>query len=317
MTLPGLSSLMYVARLRCIQSIHEPPDRRNPDTRVRRFLPLLERWRASWIGRDELARLRKDPFYYYLIARTRYYDEVLRAAVVDGVRRIVNVGCGSDTRAYRFRHLLRSRGATVLECDQLELIAAKRRMVKWWRGLDHVEYLSIDLNDGAWPALEQALRARTDSKVLVLMEGVSPYVDASAFGRFLQLLSTTLSPGSHVAYDFKLRGVDDGFGRAGRTETPFRLPRDKDEVIAFHRAHGLRLERLESSAALCARLLPAVVEPNVLLFDEDSLVRLDVARGQRGKYPGREPENFPAFGILKTIKKSGIAEEKKRNREPN
>ena len=278
MALPGLSSLMYVARLRYIQSIHEPPDRRNPDTRVRRFLPLLERWRAAWLGREELARLRKDPFYYYLIARTTYYDSVVHDAVSDRVQRVVNVGCGSDTRAYRFRQLLRGHGVTVLECDQPELIAAKRRMVKWWRGLDHVQYLPVDLNDGAWPELERSLQARTDSKTLVMMEGVSPYVDARSFRRFLQVLSTTLSPGSHVAYDFKIRGVDDGFGRAGRTEEPFRLSRDEDEVIAFHATHGLRLERLELSAVLCARLLPGVVESNVPLFAEDGLVRLQVAR---------------------------------------
>ena len=278
MALPNLSSLSYVARLRCIQSIHEPPERRNPDTRVRQLLPLLERWRAARLGRDELARLREDPFYYYLIARTRYYDTVFQDAVLDDVRQVVNVGCGSDTRAYRFRQLLRRHGVTVLECDQPELIAAKRRMVKWWRSLDHVEYLSIDLNDGAWPGLERSLRARTGAKTLVVMEGVSPYVDAGAFPRFLTLLSSTLSPGSHVAYDFKIRGANDGFGRAGRTETPFRLSREGDEVKAFHADHGLRLEHLELSSRLCARLLPGVAESNVLLFDEDGLVRLQVAR---------------------------------------
>jgi methyltransferase (TIGR00027 family) len=278
MKLPNLSNSMSVAHLRCIQSIHEPPDRRNPDTLVRRFIPLLERWRAARLSHEELARLRKDPFYYYLVARTKYYDEVFHDAVFDCVQRVVSVGCGSDTRAYRFRRLLRSHGVTVLECDQPEIIAAKRRMAKWWRHLDHIEYLPIDLNDGAWPELERSLRARTDSKALVLMEGVSPYVDERAFGRFLQLLSTTLFPGSHVAYDFKIRGANDSFGRAGRTERPFRLSRDTNEVNVFHAAHGLRLERLELSSVLCARLLPGVVEPNVPLFDEDGLVRLQVAR---------------------------------------
>ena len=278
MALPNLSSLSYVARLRCIQSIHEPADRRNPDTRVRQLLPLLERWRAARLGREELARLREDPFYYYLIARTRYYDTVFQDAVLDRVQQVVNVGCGSDTRAYRFRQLLRSHGVTVLECDQPELIAAKRRLVKWWRSLDHVEYLPIDLNDGAWPDLERSLRARTGSKALVVMEGVSPYVDARAFRLFLQVLSTALSPGSHVAYDFKIPGVNDGFGRVGRTERPFRLSRKEDEVKAFHADHGLRLDHLESSSGLCARLLPGVVKPPLVLFDEDGLVRLQVAR---------------------------------------
>ena len=51
MTLPNLSNSMYVAHLRYIQSIHESPSRRNPDTLVRHFLPVLQRLRTTWIGR--------------------------------------------------------------------------------------------------------------------------------------------------------------------------------------------------------------------------------------------------------------------------
>src|SRR5689334_16876374 len=79
--LPSLSNSLYVARLRHIQSIHEPTSCRNPDTFVRRLLPLRERLRARWIGADALRALRSDPFYHFLIARTRHYDDVVTAAV--------------------------------------------------------------------------------------------------------------------------------------------------------------------------------------------------------------------------------------------
>jgi hypothetical protein len=51
------------------------------------------------------------------------------------------------------------------------------------------------------------------------MEGVSPYVNDSIFGRFLLLLATRLSAGSHVAYDFTIRGVNDLFGRGDEAKT--------------------------------------------------------------------------------------------------
>src|ERR1043166_1639557 len=234
MNLPDLSYAMYVARLRYIQSRHEAQQYRNPDMLVRHFIPVRERWRIAWLGREELSRLRTDPFYYYLIARTNYYDYVVNDAVADVVQQIVNVGCGSDTRAYRFKHLLRSKDVRILECDQPQAIYAKQRLAKRWRPGDYVEYLPLDLNDNAWPELEHWLRERTASKALVLMEGVSPYVNASTFGQFLLLLATTLSAGSHVAYDFKIRGVDDNFGRIGRTQSPFRLSRASAEVATFH-----------------------------------------------------------------------------------
>jgi methyltransferase (TIGR00027 family) len=276
MGLPDLSQSMYMARLRYIQSIHESPERRNPDTLVRHFIPALQRWRTAWLAREELSKLRADPFYYYLLARTKHYDPVVNDAVADGVQQIVSVGCGSDTRAYRFKDLLRSKGVSVLECDQPEAIHAKQRIAnRRWR-FDHVEYLPVDLNDDAWPELEHWLGKRTGQKALVLMEGVSPYVNDSTFCRFLLLLATKLSTGSHVAYDFKIRGVNDDFGRVGRTKSPFRLSLASDEVATFHAASGLRLERMELSSELCARLLPGLVGSAAPLFSEDGFVRLQV-----------------------------------------
>jgi methyltransferase (TIGR00027 family) len=277
MALPNLSNSMYVARLRYIQSIRECGERRNPDTFVRHFIPVVERLRTAGLGRGELSRLRSDPFYYYLVARTKYYDGVLTDAIRDGLRRILSVGCGSDTRAYRFKHLICSQGVKVLECDQREAIHAKERLAKRWRCVDHVDYLPIDLNDHAWPELEHWLGDRTEPKTLVVMEGVSGYVNDSSFRRFLQLLATKLSAESHVAYDFKIRGIKDDFGRGGRTHTPFRLSQASDEVAMFHEAQGLRLERMELSSDLCARLLPGLEESGTTLFSEDGLVQLQVS----------------------------------------
>ena len=276
MGLPNLSKSMDIARLRYIQSIHESPERRNPDTLVRHFIPILARLRTTWLGREELSKLQADPFYYYLVARTKYYDQVVNEAISDGVQQIINVGCGSDTRAYRFARLLCSKNVKVLECDQPEVIHAKKQVARRWRCFEHVEYLPIDLNDDTWPELEHWLGDRARTKTLVLMEGVSPYINGGNFGRFLVLLATRLSPGSHVAYDFKIRGVHDDFGRVGGIQEPFRLSRVSDEVAIFHEAHGLRLEDMELSSELCARLLPGLAESGVTLFSEDGLVRLQV-----------------------------------------
>jgi O-methyltransferase involved in polyketide biosynthesis len=111
----------------------------------------VRRWRTAWLNREDLARLRAEPFYYYLLARTMYYDQVIKDAVAGGAKRIVIVGCGSDTRAYRFQDLLRNGGVRVLECDPPEAIHVKQQMTARWRPGEHVEYLPIDLNDDEWP----------------------------------------------------------------------------------------------------------------------------------------------------------------------
>ena len=119
---------------------------------------------------------------------------------------------------------------------------------------------------------------RTAPKTLVLIEGVSVYVDEKNFRRFLQLLAAKLSPGSHLCYDYKIQGANDDLGRSGRTVKPFRLSQVREEVATYHEALGLRLEHMELSSELCTRLLPDLTKSPFPFFDEDSLIRLKVDR---------------------------------------
>lgn len=275
MRLPDSTNAFYVASLRFVQSIHEAPERRNPDNLVRYFIPPLQRWKAKWLGTRRLAELRADPFYFYLAARTRHYDEVFTSAIADGVRHIVSVGCGSDTRAYRFRQLLLDHQVRVLECDQPAALGVKRRVARRFNAADYVQYLAVDLNDHTWPALSSRID-RTGAKALLLLEGVSPYVNASSFTTFLGTMARQLPPGSRIAYDYKLHGVDDDFGKTSPTAVPFRMSAVPAEVAAFHAEIGLRLESCELSSELTARLVPGLRESGAALFEEDGLARLTV-----------------------------------------
>jgi methyltransferase (TIGR00027 family) len=272
----NFSNSMYVAELRHIQSIHEKTELRNPDTLVRCFLPALRRWRLGWLGQRKLAILRSDPFYYYLLARTKYYDEVFLDAISDNMQYIINVGCGSDTRPYRFEHVLKQKGVKVLECDQPQAISERQRMAKKHWAIDHIAYLAIDLNDDAWPDFEHWLGTNNTAKALVLMEGVSAYVNIETFSRFLSLLARILPTRSRVAYDFKFTGVNDDFGRVGKTQRPFRLTDVIEEVVAYHEKLGYQLGHIEHSSDLSARVLTSLENRGVPLFTEDGLVLLEV-----------------------------------------
>jgi methyltransferase (TIGR00027 family) len=273
--LPDFSCMMKVGQLRCIQSIHESGDLWNPDVLVSQFLSPSQRWSCFWRGALLLNRLRSDPFYYYVVARTKYYDAAFLDALRDGVTQIINVGCGSDTRAYRYAHLLMPQGASVLECDQTAAIQVKQDIACQKMPVSHVEYLPIDLNDDHWHGLKDWLDRHKGTRMLVLMEGVSPYVHEASFGAFLGMLAGRLAPDSRVAYDFKIRGLDDAFGSSGRTLQPFRLSADEVEVCAFHQAHGFQVHHLETSAHLSRRLLPSLATlGNQVAFHNDGLVQL-------------------------------------------
>lgn len=267
---------MYVARLRYIQTVHEARERRNPDTWVRRFIPLSVRIRTSWMSKAELSQLRSDPFYYYLLARTRYYDAVLEGALAEGIGRLVMVGCGSDTRSFRYQAELAKRGISVLECDQDQAIREKQRLTRGWPQTASVSYMAIDLNNDSWPNFEKWL-ANGNTKTLVMIEGVSPYINEKNYVDFLRLLSGRLPAGSSVAYDYKLAGMKDSFGKNDRTARPFRLSASQEQARAFHEPLGLKLEHFELGPELSTRLVPGLAGP---LFEEDGLLRMRVATAQ-------------------------------------
>lgn len=268
---------MYVARLRYIQSVREPAERRNPDNLVRYFLPWLQRVRVAWMSRGELSRLRAEPFYFHLVARTRHYDQVVSEAIEAGVKRILMIGCGSDTRAYRFQRQLRANAIKVLECDQREAILIKEQLARRWRPADYVNYLDIDLNNESWPPLEAWLGSRNQPPALVMLEGVCGYVNHENFHRFLQFLAQRLPAGSQLAYDFKISGIKDDFGRTGRTLKPFRLPNSRSDVADYHQALGFSLDLMETGAELRTRHLPGLKESDAPLFEEDAVLRLTAA----------------------------------------
>ena len=277
MKLPDLSYMMTVAGLRYIQSVYEPPERRNPDGMVRDLLTPWQRVSCDLRARMAIGSLRAQPFYYYVLSRTHYYDDVYRSSVASGITRIVNIGAGSDTRAYRFADELRAKNVQVLECDQPEATKMKERAAKRrWRP-DHVSYLPIDLNDDVWPGLQDWLQRQGDKRTLVLLEGVSPYIETKSFGGFLQFLAKTLPAGSRVAYDFKLPWVSGRFGRSRRTAKPFRLTSSRDEVVDYHSERGYTVEWLETSAELSQRLVPSLGLLDVAQFEEDGLVQLAIA----------------------------------------
>jgi methyltransferase (TIGR00027 family) len=270
MKLPNLSYMMSVGELRYIQSHFESGAYRNPDALGGAFLTPAKRLRCLIRGTVFRSRVRANPFYAYVVARTKYYDEVFLGAVTRSASCLFNIGSGGDTRAYRFAEAVQAKGVKVFECDQPAAISAKQQIAGRAWPTSHVQYLPIDLNDGEWAPFVAHLPASDAAPALVMMEGVSPYVNTSAFEAFLRMLSRRLPAGSALAYDFKLSGVADEFGRSAQSQKLFRLPSDEDEVRRYHQALGYQVEQVELSSALSRRLVPQATA----VFQEDCLVKL-------------------------------------------
>ena len=141
-----LSNLLGTAHYRHIQSLHESNDRRNPDILAGALMTPEEREQCFRMSAEALMKMRKTPYYFYLIARTKFYDQLVLDAVAAGLRRVLIVGAGFDTRFYRFGGHLAAYGVDVAECDQPDAVTIKEKIAKMLPYSEHVRYLSADLN---------------------------------------------------------------------------------------------------------------------------------------------------------------------------
>jgi methyltransferase (TIGR00027 family) len=264
--------MMTVGQLRYIQTQFDTPDYLNPDTFVGFFLSPKERLLSSIRGKFFLNRVRANPFYHYVLARTRYYDEVFLDAIYSPVRYIINIGCGTDTRAYRFAHVLKQKGVAVIECDQPGAINSREEIARKTWPTEHVSYVPLDLNEAGWDSISQILDTKCQEPILVMMEGVSPYIRSDSFEAFLRFLATKLSRNSLIAYDYKVIDQASGFGESLIVKNPFRLPTGQQEVSSFHEKLGFHLRSMELSGPLTERILPGVPKR----FNEDGLLVLGV-----------------------------------------
>ncbi len=109
--------------------------------------------------------------------RTVVIDGLIQEAVANGVELVVNLGAGLDTRPYRMQL---PAGLRWLEVDQAHIIAFKQQQLATETPTCHLEQLAVDLADvSARRALFAALEAR-EQRMLVLTEGVVPYLDVAA-----------------------------------------------------------------------------------------------------------------------------------------
>lgn len=276
LNLPNLSFMVRIGQVRAIQAAYEAQEQRNPDYLASRILPMSQRLGCFIRGRFFLKRMRGQPFYQYVLARTRYYDQIFSDAITkNGVRYIVNIGCGGDTRAYRFQSQLSQYQVDVLECDQAQAIQVKQVVSRQQLGDNpHLEFQAIDLNDQEWPALSDWLERRQHETILIMLEGVSPYVNRNTFEAFLKFLYARLKPGSRLAYDYKREGVVVEFGKSDRTVEPFRLRADAAVSATFHQQVGFEQQTFELSENLTERLAPMAAKNACAAFAEDCLIQL-------------------------------------------
>lgn len=182
---------------------------KNPDHLARHFLGIKHRilmWtltRSLAIGRRLLEK--KGPgIYWYLQARTKHIDHSLKMGVEDGIRQVVILGAGYDTRAYRFRDVFE--GVQFYEVDIGATQMAKKHHLRKLFGAipDQVTFVEMDFNRDSLH--EQLLASGFDInlRTLFIMEGIIYYLPEAAVREVLFEIKSLAVPGSRIVLDYIL-----------------------------------------------------------------------------------------------------------------
>jgi len=135
-----------------------------------------------------------------LAIRTRFFDDVITDAVTArGMRQVVLVAAGMDTRAYR---LPVPQDLAWFELDRPELLELKDRELAAAGTAPRCTRrpVGVDLA-GDWPPALTAAGFAAAQPTMWLIEGLIAYLDAATVHRLLDQITALSSPGSELLCD--------------------------------------------------------------------------------------------------------------------
>ena len=154
---------------------------------------------SGWYGDDERGRRIDEMSRSYQAVRTHYFDEYLGAASRAGIRQIVILAAGLDSRAYRLDW---PAGTTVFEIDQPKVLAYKTATLESHGAVPGAtrHAVPVDLRDDWAAALIDAGHAPTEPTAW-LAEGLLPYLPADAQDRLFEMVTALSAAGSRIAVE--------------------------------------------------------------------------------------------------------------------
>jgi len=179
----------------------------------------------EWIGDDEHGRRAHQMSCDYQAVRTHFFDNYFADAGAAGIRQVVILAAGLDSRAYRLDW---PAGTTVYEIDQPQVVAYKTSTLEAAGAAPKAtrRTVPVDLRDD-WPAALTAAGFDRTQPTAWLAEGLLPYLPSEAQDRLFEMLTELSVPGSRVAVEAFSLGSGDPERRRASRRVRFERMRDR------------------------------------------------------------------------------------------
>lgn len=195
---------MGAATLRALAALDEREDIRGPDYLAELFLTEDRKSALSDpVIRESVIKKRIIPgMYEFLIARTAFFDDIVRQALQENIPQIVFMGAGYDSRPYRFKDLIRD--TRIFELDIQPTQQRKREVL--YQAKVHIPeqlvFVSINFNtDNIGEVLVKAGFVKS-KQALFVWEGVTYYLSAKVIDDTLSTVKMNSPVGSSICFDY-------------------------------------------------------------------------------------------------------------------
>jgi methyltransferase (TIGR00027 family) len=195
---------LATATLRTLAAYDQRPEIRGPDYLAEIFLdqerrqPLQDAAIRAWILQSKVS----PGAYEFMIARTRFFDELVEQALARNLPQIVFLGAGYDTRPYRFAAQIQD--TRIFEMDTLPTQQHKIAALGQ-AGVpipNQVVYVAIDFETSNLPASLAEAGFDSALRTLFVWEGVTYYLSSSAVDGVLNFVHENSPPGSSICFDY-------------------------------------------------------------------------------------------------------------------
>jgi methyltransferase (TIGR00027 family) len=187
------------------------------DPYAMQMLPPNGRRAAAAFRLPGLRRVAQHHTLPYLAARTLVFDRFVREALDDGIRQVVIVGAGYDSRSWRMARP----DVTFYEVDQPATQALKRARAPQ----DGPVYVAADVTDPGLRELVVGAGFRPDQRSAFVLEGLAVYLEEQQVADLLRGLAELGHDGSRLAVSFE-RGFERRPGTRLLAEVVYRRSRE-------------------------------------------------------------------------------------------
>jgi methyltransferase (TIGR00027 family) len=139
------------------------------------------------------------------ICRTRYIDDVVQAALSQGIGQLVILGAGFDTRPYRLPGM---ESVKVFEVDLASIQNDKKNKIRKYLGQlpDHVIFIPIDFDTQTLEAVFTGTAFDRSRPAMFVWEGVTQYISEEAVRQTLAFVGRS-APGSIIVFTYVLKTI--------------------------------------------------------------------------------------------------------------